>query len=161
MMSQFFSTHRGKYFEEFAPGQKIITAGRTITEADVVNFAGLSGDFNQIHTDAAYSENSPVGQRIAHGLLVLSAVSGLANKTGLMDGTVIAFREIAEWKFSKYVFLGDTIHAELEVRETKGLRRTGGGLVTIDVDVLNQTGDVVMKGVWKVLIASRLTEDHS
>ncbi len=146
---------RGLFFEEFIPGQEIITAGRTITEADVVNFAGLSGDFNQIHVDAAYSKATPVGQRVAHGLLVLSVVSGLAVQTGLMEGTVIAFREVSEWKFSKFVFLGDTIHALLEVRETKPFRRAGGGLVTIDVSVLNQVDELVMKGVWTVLIASR------
>ncbi len=68
---------------------------------------------------------------------------------------MIAFREVTEWKFSKFVFLGDTIHALLEVRETKPLRRAGGGLVTIDVSVLNQVDELVMKGVWTVLIASR------
>jgi acyl dehydratase len=143
------------YFEEFEPGQKIITAGRTITEADVVAFAGLSGDFNQIHVDAVYSQNTPIGQRIAHGLLVASVVSGLAVQTGVMEGTVIVFREIVEWKFLKPVFLGNTIHAELTVKETKEMRRVGGGLVTIDIVVFNQAGEVVNKGVWIVLMASR------
>jgi acyl dehydratase len=143
------------YFEEFQPGQKIVTAGRTITETDVVQFAGLSGDFNQIHVDAVYCQSTPIGQRIAHGLLVASIVSGLAVQTGVMEGTVIVFREISEWKFIKPVFLGETIHAELIVKETKAMRRVGGGLVTIDIDVLNQVGEVVNKGIWIVLIASR------
>ncbi len=146
---------RGKYFDEYAPGLQIITAGRTITEADIVNFAGLSGDFNQMHVDAAYSAGTPFGQRVAHGLLVTSIISGLAVQTGVMEGTVIAFREISEWKFIKPVFIGDTVHGELAVRETKDLRRIGGGAVTIDVDVKNQANDVVMKGVWVVLIANR------
>jgi len=154
-MSQSRSNPRGFYFEQFEPGQKIITAGRTITEADVVNFAGLSGDYNQMHVDAAYSQKTPFGQRVAHGLLIVSVVSGLAVQTGLMEGTVMAFREIDEWKFAKPVFLGDTVHAVLEVREKKELRRIGGGSVTIDVDVVNQDEEVVMKGVWVVLIASR------
>lgn len=153
-MSQSRSNPRGFYFEQFEPGQKIITAGRTITEADVVNFAGLSGDYNQMHVDAAYSQKTPFGQRVAHGLLIVSVVSGLAVQTGLMEGTVMAFREIDEWKFAKPVFLGDTVHAVLEVREKKELRRIGGGSVTIDVDVVNQDEEVVMKGVWVVLIAS-------
>ncbi len=154
-MSQIPSQQRGKYFDEFQPGLRIATAGRTITEADVVNFAGLSGDYNQIHVDAAYSQDGPFGQRVAHGLLVLAAVSGLAVQTGVMEGTVIAFREIGEWKFIKPVFFGDTIHAELEVKEAKEIRRIGAGSVTIEVSVKNQKDDIVMKGLWIVLIALR------
>jgi len=146
---------RGLYFEEFTPGQKIVTVGRTVTEADVVNFAGLSGDFNQMHVDEAYSQKTFFGKRVAHGLLVVSMVSGAAVQTGVMEGTVIAFREINEWKFIKPVFLGDTVHGLLEVREKKEVRRIGGGYVTIDVDVINQNDEVVMKGVWVVLISAR------
>ena len=108
------SQPRGKYFEELSLGQKIYTAGRTVTEADVVSFAGLSGDFSQIHVDARYAAQGFFGQRVAHGLLVLSIISGLAVQTGVMDRTVIAFREIAEWKFSKPVFFGDTVRGEME-----------------------------------------------
>ncbi len=154
-MSIVHSGPRGMYFDEYQSGQCIITAGRTISEADIVNFAGLSGDFNQMHVDAAYSAQTPFGQRVAHGLLVTSIASGLAVQTGVMEGTVIAFREISEWKFIKPVFIGDTVHAELEVRETKDLRRVGGGAVTIDIDVINQRQETVMKGTWVVLIAHR------
>ena len=146
---------RGLYFEEFTVGQKIITAGRTIGEYDVAAFAGLSGDFNQIHTDAEYARHTPFGQRVAHGLLSVAVVSGLATQTGVMTGTVIAFREIAEWKFSRPVFFGDTIHAILEVVATKPLARLGGGAVEIVVSVLNQKEEVVMSGRWTVLIQSR------
>lgn len=146
---------RGMYFDEFEPGQKIVTAGRTITEADIVNFAGLSGDYNQIHTDAAYSARTPAGQRVAHGLLVASIVSGLAVQTGVMEGTVQFFREINEWKFIKPVFIGDTVHAVMEVTEIKEMRRIGSGVVTISFDVKNQNDETVMKGVWSVLIALR------
>lgn len=146
---------RGMYFEEFEPGQKVISAARTVTESDITSFAGLSGDFNQIHVDAEYSRNTPFGQRVAHGLLGLSIASGLAVQTGVMEGTVIAFREINEWKFIKPVFIGDTIHVEIEVLETKALRRIGGGAITISLDVQNQNGDTVMKGTWSALIASR------
>jgi acyl dehydratase len=143
------------YFEEFESGQKILTAGRTVTEADIVAFAGLSGDFNQMHMDAVYSSQTPFGQRVAHGLLVTSIVSGLAVQTGVMEGTVMAFREINSWKFIKPVFIGDTVHAILNVIETKELRRIGGGSVTIDVDVKNQHDDTVMRGVWIVLISAK------
>ena len=107
------SSQRGMWFEEFEVGQRIITPGRTITESDIVSFAGLSGDYNQIHTDAEFSSKTPFGKRVAHGLLVLSIASGLAMRTGVLEGTVLAFREINNWKFSLPVFIGDTIYTEL------------------------------------------------
>ena len=154
-MSPLPPTRRGMYFEEFQPGLHIVSAGRTVTEADVVNFAGLSGDYNQMHVDAAYSRNAPFGQRVAHGLLGLSIVSGLAVQTGMMEGTVIAFREINEWKFIKPVFIGDSIYVELDVRETKALPRIGGGSVTIVLEVKNQNEEVTHRGSWNVLIMSK------
>lgn len=154
-MSPLPSTPRGMYFEEFEVGQKFISAGRTVTESDIVSFAGLSGDFNQIHMDAEYSKNSPAGQRVAHGLLGMAIASGLAVQTGVMEGTVIYFREINEWKFVKPIFIGDTIHVELEVLETKALPRIGGGSVVIGLAVKNQKDETSMKGSWTVLIASK------
>ena len=149
------SNGRGLYFEEFEVGHQIVTVGRTITEADIINFAGLSGDFNQIHTDAVFSREAPFGQRVAHGLLVLSIANGLAVRTGFIEGTVLAFREISGWKFIKPVFIGDTVHAVLEVVETKAMPRIGGGSVVIDVAVKKQDDQVVMKGSWVALIASK------
>ena len=154
-MSAALNVSRGYYFEEFEIGQKIVTPGRTITESDVVGFAGISGDFNSIHTDLEYSKTSPFGQRVAHGLLVLAIANGLAVRTGFIEGTVMAFREISNWKFVKPVFFGDTVHAELDVVALKGMKRIGGGSVTIDVNVKNQDGDVVMKGTWVALVVSR------
>jgi acyl dehydratase len=145
----------GMYFEEFEPGQRIITTPRTITESDVVNFAGFSGDYNQIHTDAEFARSTPYGQRIAHGLLGLSIASGLAMRTGILEGTVLAFREINEWKFSKPVFIGDTIHVEINVLETKAMPRLGGGTIVISLDVKNQRGEMVMKGSWTALVTSK------
>lgn len=149
------SAQRGMYFEEFEIGQKITTTPRTVTEADVVAFAGLSGDYNQIHTDAAYAATTPFGQRIAHGLCVMSIISGLITRTGVMEGTVLAFREVAEWKFSQPVFFGDTVHAETEVLETKPYPRLGGGAVVIKINVKNHKGDIVQSGKWNVLMMSR------
>lgn len=154
-MSEPQSRPRGMYFEEFSVGQRIITAGRTITESDIVSFAGLSGDYNQIHTDSVYATQSPFGQRVAHGLLGLSIASGLVVQTGMMEGTILAFREIDEWKFIQPVYIGDTIHVEVEVLETRDLRRLGGGAIVISLDVRKQSGEIVMKGNWKALISSR------
>src|SRR3989304_1231849 len=145
-MSKESPAQRGMYFEEFKPGLRIISAGRTVTESDIVFFAGLSGDFNQIHIDAEYSKASPFGARVAPGLLV---------QTGFMEGTVMAFREVNEWKFIKPIYIGDTIHVEAEVKETKAIPRIGGGSINIVLDVKNQQGETVMKGSWKALIAAR------
>ena len=150
-----YSTQRGLYFEQFEPGLRVLTAARTITEADIITFAGLSGDYNQIHTDAEFSKSTPFGQRVAHGLLVLSIASGLAMRSGVLEGTVIAFREINNWKFSSPVFIGDTIHVELVVVETKALPRLGGGAVVIELAVKNQRHETTMKGTWTALIASQ------
>lgn len=146
---------RGLYFEEFFVGQRLITAARTVTESDVVTFAGLSGDFNQIHTDVEFSKNTPFKQRVAHGLLCLSIASGLAMRTGVLEGTVLAFREINNWKFSSPVFMGDTVHVEMEILETKSLPRLGGGSVVIELSVINQRGETPMKGTWTVLVTSK------
>lgn len=154
-MSEGMIFRRGLYFEEFEVGQKVISPGRTVTEADIVNFAGLAGDFNSIHTDAVYAAETPFGQRVAHGLLVLSIASGLAVRTGTMEGTVMAFREIENWKFSKPVFIGDTVHLEMEVTEAKALPRLGGGSIKLVLDVINQEGDTVMKGTWIALMMSK------
>jgi 3-hydroxybutyryl-CoA dehydratase len=158
LMPTAFSNSRGLYFEEFQVGQHIISTARTVTEHDVVTFAGLSGDYNQIHTDAEFSKNTPFGQRVAHGLLGIAIASGLAMRTGVLEGTVLAFREINEWKFSKPIFIGDTIHVELDVLETKALPRLGGGSVIIELGVKNQHGDATMKGKWTVLVASKPKE---
>lgn len=145
---------RGKYFEEFEVGMSFTSPGRTITESDIVSFAGLSGDYTQIHTDTEFSKNTPVGQRVAHGLLGLAIASGLAVRTGVLEGTVIAFREIVDWKFVKPVFIGDTVRVVQEVQEVKALPRLGGGAINIELRLINQADDVVMKGIWKVLVAS-------
>ena len=145
----------GLYFEEFSVGQKVVTEKRTMTENDIMTFAALSGDNNRIHTDPEFSKTTVFGRQVAHGLLGLAVASGLAWETGILDGTVIAFREINEWKFVKPVFIDDTIFVELVVRETKALPRIGGGSVTITLEVKNQNEEVCHRGVWTVLMMSK------
>ena len=147
-------TARGMYFEEFKVGLEIETAARTITETDIVNFAGLSGDFNFIHTNAAAAKETPFGARVAHGMLVASIATGLAVQQGFIDGTTLAFRELT-WRFTKPVFIGDTVYVQIKVTETKPMARLGGGLVTFAAQVLNQSDEVVHKGDWKMLIKSK------
>jgi acyl dehydratase len=145
----------GMYFEEFEAGQIATSVGRTISEADVVAFAALSGDWNQLHTDAEYAAQHPFGQRVAHGLLLMSIASGLIMRMGFLEGTALAFREIESWKFSLPVFLGDTIHVRATVTHTKPMRRLGGGSVRVKVEILNQDNKVVQRGVWGVLVQGR------
>ena len=145
---------RGKYFEEFEIGNEVISPARTITEADVVMFAGLTGDYNQLHTDEEFAKTTPFGRRIAHGLLVLSYAVGLLGRLGFIEGTALAFRELT-WKFSQPVFMGDTVHVKARCRELKPMARLGGGLVIFDLSVVNQEGKTVQKGEWHVLMASK------
>ena len=142
---------RGLFFEEFVVGEKVTSQSRTVTETDVVMFAGLSGDYNEIHTSEAFSKGERFGRRIAHGLLGLSIASGLAFQMGFMVGTVEVFRSI-EWEFTGAIFLGDTIHVVAEVAETKPVPRLKSGKVAFKVSVVNQDGQIVQRGLWTVLM---------
>lgn len=148
---------RGMYFEDFEVGLEVVTSARTITETDIVNFAGLSGDFNFIHTNAVAAADTPFGQRVAHGMLVASIATGLCVQQGFIDGTTLAFRELS-WKFTKPVFIGDTIHVRLKVIETKAMKKLGGGVVDFEARVYNQNEEVVHKGEWRMLIKSQPEE---
>jgi len=145
----------GLYFEEFTVGQNVKTAGRTISEDAIFSFAGLTGDFNQIHTDAAFASKTQFGQRIAHGLLGMSIAVGLIMQTGLLEGTVLAFREIQDWKFVKPFLIGDTVHALLTISETKALPRIGAGALIASVEVRNQNDEVCQKGTLNLLMLSK------
>ncbi len=144
----------GKYFEDYVVGESMTTRGRTITEADIVQFGSLTGDFNPMHFDAEYMKNHMLGQRVAHGMLTLSYAVGQAYQLGFLERTVLAFRAI-EMKFSDAVYIGDTVHVDITVKETKEAGRLGGGLVTFEVKIVNQAGKTVQKGDWVVLIASK------
>lgn len=148
---------KGLYYEEYEIGQTMVTRGRTVTEADLVQFAGLTGDYNPMHTDAEFMKQSIFGQRVAHGMLTLSYAVGQAYQLGFMEGTILAFRGL-EMKFSLPVFIGDTLHVELIVREKKDALRMGGGLITLDVKIINQDGKNVQSGSWTVLAKSRVAE---
>ncbi len=145
----------GLYFEEFTVGQSVKTVGRTISEDAIFSFAGLTGDFNQIHTDAAFASKTQFGQRIAHGLLGMSIAVGLIMQTGLLEGTVLAFREIQEWRFVKPFLIGDTVHALLTIAETKALPRIGGGSIVAAIVVKNQSDEICQRGSLNLLVLSK------
>jgi 3-hydroxybutyryl-CoA dehydratase len=142
---------RGMYFEEFALGQEIESPARTVTETDIVQFAGLSGDYNQLHTDAEFAKNTPFGQRIAHGLLGLSIASGLAARAGFIEGTAQAFMGLG-WKFKSPIFIGDTIRLRSSVAKLRAMPSMGGGMVVFNLTILNQRQEIVQEGEWTLLV---------
>jgi acyl dehydratase len=148
----------GLYFEEFSVGQTVRTAARTVSEDAIFTFAGLTGDYNQLHTDAEFAKTTQFGQRVAHGLLGLSIATGLIMRTGLLEGTVLAFREIQEWKFVKPIFIGDTICAVLTISEAKALPRIGAGALIASVEVCNQKDEVCQRGTLNLLMLSKPKE---
>src|SRR3990172_7492493 len=109
---------RGLNFDDFKEGDTFVSQARTVTEADVVNFAGLSGDFNPLHTDAVFAAGAPVGERVAHGMLVAAMATGMANWTGVFEGTTLALMEQVI-RYKGMVKLGDTVHLELSVAQTR------------------------------------------
>jgi 3-hydroxybutyryl-CoA dehydratase len=143
---------KGYFFEEFSNGQVVNTSARTVTEADVVAFAALTGDWNPIHSDAVYAAQQPFRQRLAHGMLGTSFATGLAMRTGILDGTILALREIRGWKYSLPIYLGDTIQVKITIGETRPVPRMGGGLVTMHAELLNQRGEIVQHGEWVILV---------
>ncbi|HUV95461.1 MAG TPA: MaoC/PaaZ C-terminal domain-containing protein [Anaerolineae bacterium] len=145
---------RGYFFEEFSVGQEVESPARTVTEADVVQFAGLSGDYNQLHTDAEFARKTPYGKRIAHGLLGLSIASGLAARTGFIEGTAQAFIGLT-WKFKAPIFFGDTIRLRARVMRTRSMPRMTGGMVVFAITILNQDDKRVQQGEWTLLLRGR------
>lgn len=145
---------KGMCFEDFAIGDTATSLGRTVTETDVVNFAALSGDWNQIHTDVEYAAGTMYKERIAHGLLVLSIASGLAVRMGFMEGTVQAFMGL-DWQFRGPTKIGDTVRVHAEVTELKPTSRLNGGMVTFRMQILNQRDEIVHRGTWSVLMKSK------
>ncbi len=143
------------YLEDYAVGQAFMSVGRTVTEADIMAFAGVSGDFNQLHINEQWvTANTPFTGRIAHGLLVLAISSGLATP-GMDDVEVIAYLE-ASRKFVGPTYPGDTIHTVTTVLDTRPSRsRPGMGVLTTSVEVVNQDGEVVQTGTDAVMITTR------
>ena len=140
------------YFEQFKPGDEYDSPRRTITEADVVAFAGLSGDYNPLHTDEVFAKGTIFGERIAHGLLVLSISSGLNARTGILDGTAMAFLGIREWNFKKPVLFGDTIMVKTIVEDKRETKKPDRGIVTFRAQIINQEGEIVQEGLRQLMV---------
>lgn len=142
----------GRYFEELAEGEAIAGPSRLVTGADIDAFVNLSGDDNRLHTDDEFARAAGFKGRIAHGALVVSLATGLAWRTGVLDGTTIAFRSIDEWKFSLAVYPGDEITLRGKIGEKRAMPRAGGGLVRFDLELVNQEGQVVSSGALRMFM---------
>jgi len=143
---------RSLYFEDFRVGQKFVSKSRTLTEADIVNFAGLSWDHNQLHTDAEYAGQTGYGKRIAHGLLGVVAHAGLTYQ--LTEDSILALLEI-NWKFHLPLYIGDTMHVEQTVTELRESSAGDRGILTFAKEVKNQANEVVQTGSTTILLKKR------
>ena len=140
------------YFDDFQVGQEFVTKARTVTEADVVNFAALSWDTNQLHTDLEYAKKTPFGERIAHGMLGIVIHSGLSQMLGIMEGTIIAFMNMT-WNFHLPIRIGDTIHVVQRVKEMRETSKPDRGILVFEKELINQKGEKVQTGSTTTLMA--------
>ncbi len=149
----------GLSYDELSVRDRFVSQGRTVTEADVVAFAGLSGDYNPLHTNAEFGKSSPFGERIAHGMLVASIGTGLANQMGVLEGTTLALMEQVI-RYKGPVRFGDTIHLELIVKEKKETSKPDRGVVIFDTPIINQEGQTVIDMEWTLLMKRRRTDNR-
>lgn len=147
----------GLFFEEFTAGDTFTSPSRTITETDVVMFAALSGDMNEIHTSETWArEHGAFGRRVAHGLLCLGVGHALMLRLGILEGTAVALLGMEDWRFSAPVFFGDTLHVEFRVAETRLSRSSPDrGIVAFQCQYRNQEGVVVQSGRQVVMVRRR------
>jgi acyl dehydratase len=140
-----------QYFEDFREGDQQMTPGRTITESDVMRFAGLSGDFNPAHTDYEYAKAGPFGAPIAHGLLSLIVAAGLVDRGGDLDGSAVALLGV-DWRFKLPVMFGDTIRVRTTVASKRLTSKGDRGVLIRKVEVLNQRDSVVQEGSFTTMV---------
>jgi acyl dehydratase len=141
----------GRLFQDFALGQRFETPARTITEADIAAFSGLTGDYNPVHTDAVFAAASEFGGRIAHGPMGIGLAFGLVSRLDLIDGTVVALLGV-NWDFKAPVRPGDTLRAQIEVIETRAVKRPEHGLIGLRFALVNQAGLAVQTGTARLLM---------
>lgn len=144
----------GLYLEDFEIGREYVSPARTVTEADVVNFAGLSGDFNPLHMDEEFAKTGPFGKRIAHGALGFILSTGLSNRLGIYEGTTLAFLECT-LKYPAPLLIGDTVHVVVIPTEKRHSSKPGKGVLKQSVRLVNQSGVTVMESDQALLMKSR------
>jgi acyl dehydratase len=142
------------YYEDIKEGDEWETLSRTITEADIVNFAGISGDFHPLHMDSEYAKKTIFGERIAHGLLGLAIASGLRIKGTQPEVAFVAFLGL-KWNFNKPIKIGDTIRARRKIKEKRETSAPDRGIVVTSIEVLNQKGEMVQQGETTIMVRRR------
>jgi acyl dehydratase len=142
----------GFYWEEWVIGAEVETAARTVTEADMVIYAGLSGDYNPLHVDEEYCKKTQFGGRIVHGPLVYAIAAGLLFQLHHYDDTMIALLGFEDLRFTKPVKPGDTIRARSKVLEKRETSKPDRGVLKRRLQVLNQRGEVVLEAVQTLLL---------
>ena len=150
---------RGMYFEDFEIGTTILTARRTVTQTDIVNFACLSGDYNAPHIDHEFCKTQPYGEPIAHGPLVLAIAGGLQCLSGINDGTIIAMLGLDNWRMHLPVKAGDTLQVAITPKEKKLTSNGKQGIVVCDRLVRNQRGETAHSMVISLMYKCRPAED--
>ncbi|HEX6055990.1 MAG TPA: MaoC/PaaZ C-terminal domain-containing protein [Intrasporangium sp.] len=143
------------FFEDFSVGQTFTSQGRTITETDVVLFAGWSWDTNPPHTDAESMKESRFGERIAHGMLGLSVGIGLASRLGIFEDSSIALLGVDGWRFHAPLRMGDTVHVTVEITGTRLTSAGDAGILSRRFTLTNQDGVVVQSGDIGLMVATR------
>ena len=143
------------YFEDFRPGQVFLSQARTLTEADVVSFAGWSWDTNPVHTDAESACHGRFGERIAHGVLGLSVALGLASRLGVFESCSIALLGIDGWRFRRPLLLGDTVRCRVEILDTRLTSKGDAGILRRRFTLLNQREEEVQDGEIGLMVALR------
>jgi acyl dehydratase len=146
---------RGKFFEDWKVGDEIETGARTVTETDIVLFAGLSGDHNPLHTDEEFAKKSVFGTRVAHGFLIHSISIGLINQTGYFDGTVMAQLGHKNVSFLKGTIAGDTIRVRCKITKLEETSKNDRGVMTFEALIINQRDEVVAKSERMLMIKKR------
>ena len=141
----------GQLFDELACGWTITTPGRTITESDLMLFAGLTGDYSELHTNEEFAKGTLYGRRIVHGALVFGLSVGLTTRTKALDDSMIAFVRVDNLRFTRPVFIGDTIHVvkKLIAVEPRGAAQ---GLIGFDTRVVNQNRQTVAAYIDRLLV---------
>jgi acyl dehydratase len=147
----------GAFYEDLEVGAAYTTKGRTVTEADIVNFAGVTGDYNEIHMNEELAKTTPFGKRIAHGLLGLSMSMGLVQQLNLYQETVIAFLGLT-WNFKGPILIGDTIHVVQSIKSKRETKNPERGIVVWEGKIVNQRGEVVQEGERTLMVRRRPKE---
>ncbi len=143
----------GKFFEDFVVDEEFLTPSRTLTETDVVMFAAMSGDYNELHTSEAFMKSTQFGRRIGHGLLGLAVSHGLFFRLGLVEGTAIALLGIESWKFEAPYFLGDTIRVKIKVAEKRPSQsKPDRGVIKFLFQVIKEDGTVIQSGYKSIMV---------